>query len=436
MDISEEEANQKIKSIFYDKMLIEFNNSLQKFYDIYDDSFNMVITEDSKISEIINVNQEGNKIFKIYSWIIKEYNNFFETLNIYEENKKYIKEVIIQNCIEKDYISFKLPNNKSIQERLKEIIQLYSKRNRINENKEINVYDGGRIRYNFELIENMLEEEFIMCKRRFSEKQKFFIFSNNIFSGEKNKILVDFYNKYFQEEILDSAINNSIIAYLNKNEGFIKQIYYNCLYLILYLMIYLKDEKIISPKTDIDYLIKLMEKENNKIDEKFKNLFNSIKLNISQLFSLYEKIEEKAFDALVEKIKQETKKFESDKINEETENRIKNIINNNSLLNQDLLINGIKKYIVRYFLGDSIRNNPHNLENIKFDDIFNRMDIWGKNIFDDKKFKDESNKLCSLNKKENNNLLMYFYSAIFKKEDKLPTVNEDPNNLSDDEELG
>ena len=107
-----------------------------------------------------------------------------------------------------------------------------------------------------------------------------------------------------------------------------------------------------------------------------------------------------------------------------------------SLLNQDLLINGIKKYIVRYFLGDSIRNNPHNLENIKFDDIFNRMDIWGKNIFDDKKFKDESNKLCSLNKKENNNLLIYFYSAIFKKEDKLPTVNEDPNNLSDDEELG
>ena len=165
-------------------------------------------------------------------------------------------------------------------------------------------------------------------------------------------------------------------------------------------------------------------------------LFNNLKLNISQIFSLYEKIEEKAFDALVGKIKEETKKFESDKINEETENRIKNIINNNSLLNQDLLINGIKKYIVRYFLGDSIRNNPHNLENIKFDDIFNRMDIWGKNIFDDKKFKDESNKLCSLNKKENNNLLMYFYSAIFKKEDKLPTVNEDPNNLSDDEELG
>ena len=108
MNINEEKANERIKNYYYNDKLKEFNNSLQIFYKIYsDDSFNMVINEDSKVSEVINVNKEGNKIFEIYRWIIKEYNNFLEATNFYAENKKYIKEVIIKNCTENDYISFK-----------------------------------------------------------------------------------------------------------------------------------------------------------------------------------------------------------------------------------------------------------------------------------------------------------------------------------------
>ena len=203
-------------------------------------------------------------------------------------------------------------------------------------------------------------------------------------------------------------------------------------------MLYLKDEKFISTKTDIDYLIKLMEKENNKIDENLKKLFDNIeyKLNISQIFSLYEKIEEKAFNVLIEEIGEETKKYESITSNKKIENEIKNIINDNSLLNQDLIINGIKKYIIRYFLGDSTNNNPNHLGNIKFDDIFNRVDIWGKNMFDDKRFKDESNKLCALNKNENNNLLIFFYGIIFKKENDPGGDPGHPSDTSSDEELG
>jgi hypothetical protein len=89
MNINEEKANERIKNYYYNDKLKEFNNSLQIFYKIYsDDSFNMVINEDCKVSEVINVNKEGNKIFEIYRWIIKEYNNFLETTNFYAENKK------------------------------------------------------------------------------------------------------------------------------------------------------------------------------------------------------------------------------------------------------------------------------------------------------------------------------------------------------------
>ena len=109
---------------------------------------------------MININKKENKIFQIYSWIIQEYNKFFESINVNIENKKYINEVIIQNCTENDYISSK-HGNKSILQRLKEIICSYSKRNRIyniNNQQEINTYDGGKIIYNFDLIENILRK--------------------------------------------------------------------------------------------------------------------------------------------------------------------------------------------------------------------------------------------------------------------------------------
>jgi hypothetical protein len=234
MNITREEANQTIKNKYPDTRFNEFNISLNNFLCIYSgDVSDIEINENSKIFEVINL--EGNKINKIYSWIINEYNNFLEALNIYDENKKYIKEVIIQNCTENDYITFK-SYGKSIQERLKEIILFYSKRNRINEKQELNVYNGGKIEYNFDLIENMLQNEFILCKRKFSKNQKMFIFSNEIFS-KRGKIFEEFIKKYNQIGIIDKDINNNIEIYLNSKSKLLRAIYYDCLHLIIYLML-------------------------------------------------------------------------------------------------------------------------------------------------------------------------------------------------------
>ena len=405
MNITEEEAKQKITNNSHDINFNEFNGSLNQFLKIYDgEVLNIEISRDSKISEVIN--SKGNKVFKIYEWIINKYNNFFESFNIYDENKRYIKEVIIQNCTDNDYISFK-SNNKSIQGRLKEIICLYSKRNRINNNQELNVYDGGKIIYNFDLIEDMLEKEFILCKRKFSEMQKVFIFSNKIFNDERNQIFIDLNDKYPQEEINNTDITDKLEANL-KDDNNLKVIYYNCLYLILYLMIYLKDEKFNVTKTSIDYIIKLMEKENNKISDKFKLLITD-KLNINHIFALYEIIEEKAFKYLMKRIKDELEKYEGE---EAKEKEFEDIFDKNSLINEKLLVKNITKYIVRYCLGDNNGNNQI-LKNIKFEDVFKKIDIWGKITFNDAKFKDESNKLCSLNQKENC-LLKYIFGIIYK----------------------
>ena len=181
----------------------------------------------------------------------------------------------------------------------------------------------------------------------------------------------------------------------------------------IYLVLYLKD-------------IKNNRKKSNTINDKFKNMNDNLELKIDKLFALYEIIEEKAFEILLEKLKEETKEYKKI-LEEKIKNKLQNAIDKNILLNQDLIIKGIKKYIVRYFLGDNIVNNPI-LKNIKLEDIFSKQDIWSKNIFTDKKFKDEKNKLISLNQKENC-LLIYFYGIIFKNLIESVIYNDD-----DDEE--
>ena len=415
MNITEDEANQKITDKIPNFNYNEFNNSLKAFLEIFDEKdINFVLNEETKISDLIITNNEQNKIFRIYSWIIKEYNKFYESLNIYNQNERYIKEVIIQNSTENDYISFKSNENKTIKDRLKDILCLYSKRNRINENQEINVYDGGKIIYNFQLIEEMLEEEFVLCKRKFSKIQKVFIFSNKVFNKERNNIFYDLDRKFPQIEIIDNDLKFNISSYLDNNNYNIKKLYYDCLKLIIYLTSYLLEEKLFSPKTTtIEFITKLMEKENNKIDEKFKKLSEDFKLNIEQIFYLYEMIEEKAFESLKDNIKNNVELILRETIYEEEE-KINNLLNKNSLLKKELIIKGIKKYIVRYCIGN-INGNDSISDIIKLEDIFNKKDIWGKLIFNNNEFKAEKTELCSLNKGDNI-VLSYFYGILFKKE--------------------
>ena len=59
---------------------------------------------------------------------------------------------------------------------------------------------------------------------------------------------------------------------------------------------------------------------------------------------LYEIVEEMAFKDLIGKIKDELKEYEKEEEKEELNNKI----DENTLLNKEQIIKGIKKYIVRY----------------------------------------------------------------------------------------
>ena len=426
LKISKDCINEKINKIFTFKnqnqnikdRIKSFNEAYKRILKIFKEDNIKEINEESQICEIINI--KDNNINKIYAKIIERYNKFLKDLKIF--NKNIIKPVIIQNSSELDYIRFNkniYNKNISIKDRLNEMIQLYSKRNRINNNK-VNIYNGGAIIYDFDLIENKLEEEYILGKKTFEENQRLFIFSNEVFSEKRNNILIELNNKYPQEEIKEEYMKK-IEEFLIENSNDLLKIYYDLQYLLIHLLE--KKEKIEPDNIRISDIIKIILKENYKMSDEFNKFLKSYDdiITINNILFFYEKIELKLFDKLTEKIKpkKEIKKEIRDKIDKYFEK-------NNLLLNKDILSDSLKKYILRYCLGNyDIQNEAlNNLTN--FNDIFNRSDIFREKIFKDERYQEEFNQLNRLNDNKENNIINYFYNLIYNdKEDDKPNEGEE-----------
>ena len=379
LKINEDEQNKEISSFIKNKNTKILDDDLINFLN----KNKIKISLKSKISEVINIKK--NQIFNLYKLIINEYNYFLSHINIYKENKSRgnVESIIIQSASENDIVTFKTKNKKkdsnniiSAKERLNQIIYLYSKRNRLQDDL-INVYDGGKIIYDYEFIENILQKEFILGKKNFSETQKTFIFSNNVFSDERSDILVNLKNKYPQIEIKEKK---NIEEFFNlKNNKEIKEllinIYYDFQYLIIYLMIYDQEEYDCN-NIKINYIIKIIEKENYKMSKYTHELMAKYDdfLYICHLISFYEIIELKVFEYLTEGIK-EKMKGNINVLMPNQKKEIENILENNET--KIGLINGIKKYILRYCIGDN-KNKNDVLEkfNNNLEDLFKKSDLW------------------------------------------------------------
>ena len=425
LKINEDEQNKEISLVIKNKNIKLFDEDLINFLNKY----NIKISQKSKISEVINVKE--NKIFKLYKIIINEYNKFLSNINIYKENKSRgnAESIIIQSASENDLVTFKTKSKKkgsndiiTAKERLNQIIYLYSKRHRLQDDL-INVYDGGKIIYDYEFIENMLQKEFIFGKKNFSETQKTFIFSNNIFSGERKDILINLKKKYPQIEIKEKKnIEEFFIINNNKElKELVINIYYDFQYLIIYLMIYDK-ENYDCNNIKINYIIKIIEKQNYKMSKYTHELMTKYDdfLYICHLISFYEIIELKVFEYLTNGIKEEMKgKMKDLMLNQKKE--IENILEKDEY--KIGLINGIKKYILRYCIGDN-KNRNEVLEKLNndFEDLFKKIDIL---IGNEQISKEKIEKLILINK-QGKCVVKYFEDIIFGdgNEDKIIKGNE------------
>ena len=392
------------------------------------------IKNDTKIIDIINI--KDNSINKLFDDFIKIYNDFLTSTKIYKDNKKIIEPITIQEATKNDFIYLPVikeknnnddynPNEKTIYEHLNELLYLYSKRNRFYKNDLLNVSNGSKINYDFTQIENILEKEYLYGKKPFKTEQQTFIFSNEIFSNERNHLIEDLIEKYPQEEIKDNMFKAEIDKFFNDNnktKNDFERIYINLQYLIIFVVNYklnFNEEININnqiKKYNLDYISKILRKKNYLINELLSEFFHNYSdtLGINNLLFLYEKAEIKYFDYKSEEISKNVNIINNQDNFEKIEEYLKTN-NSGSLLNEIALLEGTKKYIMRYCMGDYQDKNEI-MKKIDLNKIFEKKSIWTFVHCNNEKgdiFKDEINKLLKLNEDNNNNLMNYILKKLF-----------------------
>ena len=392
-----------------------FNKNISKICDYLKIKTEEKVKEISNISKIIDIiNFKESKIFKMYeslNKIITDYNNFLKSLTIFSENEQYIKYLKIQDFSKKDsfYLNVNEINeqNSLAFDRLKELIIIYSKRKRY-ENDALNVYNGDRIYYDFESIEKNLIRDFILGKKLLEKSQRIFIFSNEIFANERRDILLNFKKKYPQDKIKNDKIKQFELELgkLEEDDNLpeIVELYRNLIYIIIYLMSDYKDNKDNISLKELGTIL-------NKSGYRVKKLILSDDLHINNIFVIYEILEMKSFSHFEETLKND-KRLNPDNIKSDKKKVEKYFENEELFLNEDILKNGIKKYIMRYCIGDYEKSNEI-LKNFNVENMLLKEDIWDNEIFNDKRFNKEKEMLKDLNKDENNCLENYFLCDIF-----------------------
>ena len=393
----EEIENKTIKEVFGDKLeedIQYFNKFIETNKKLFDQT--KKLNDDKKLNEIINLPKSS--VNYVYKEIIKIYNQFLLKMKIKKKVANIFDEVIIQEAKEDDYnINYvtKNVNKLTIKEKLEELILLYSKRMR-KINNELNVYDGGKIIYDFSVIEDKLEEQFIFGKKKFTEKQREFIFSSDIFKQEVN-IIKEFELNYKQQKISEEN-KQKMKEYIEKmkkqNEENISNLFYELFLVFKYIT---QNKPIIKFRNEKD-LIKYFELKNFEFTQELKN-FEFTQLNVAintknilkdslslnSILYFYELVENEAFNNLTKGIKI---KIENDKIKME-EDIIKNIddrFEENKIIKTDVIISAMKKYILRNIGINKDNNYAFNLSDLK-----KLKDLWDMTIFGTNEFNEEFN---------------------------------------------
>ena len=465
LKIRSDDVDKKIEDFLSENIKNKFNEYNEKINEINaleNNKMNKIseINKNTKIIDIINI--KNNSINKMFDNFIKIYNEFLTNTKIYKDNKNIIEPITIQEASKNDFIDFELNNNQnnennldnkiSIFDRLNELLYLYSERIRYHKN-ELNVNNNGKINYDFTQIENTLEKEYLYGKRPFNLVQKNFIFLNEAFSNERKNIIEEFINKYTQEEITDEIIKSEFDKFINdenKSKNDLQKIYISLQYMIIFLVDcninFREEENILNDANDsndkkfnfnLDYIVKILRKRNYQINDLLSDFLNNYKENIgiSNLLYLYEKSEIKYFQYICNEIAKDVDI--KDNIDSITLYFNKN--SNDLLLNEGILLDGIKKFIMRYCLGDN-QDKIEVIKKVDLKNIFDKKCIWHFILSkkdQENKFKDEVNTLLNLDK-EGNNLIKYLLKKLLasniKLEEKSKNERKIRNAFNDDDE--
>ena len=258
---------------------------------------------------------------------------------------------------------------------------------------------------------------------------------DKVYSNENNNLFKELPKNYPKTELNDRSAVNLINEYihLHNEEIDIKNAYANMQYIIVYLADE-NNERYDTKNTSLYFIVSVLEKNNYIIEETLKNILFKLNqsLYIEHILFLHEKFEIQYFNAFTNEIKN---KLGIDICGENTEKVLEYFKQKHLLLNEEVMKDIFKKYILRYCLGN-YRKDVDIFNNIDIESICQKNDLFPRKIIEDRKFKKEINKLIELNEnKKQNYVIQYCFKKIFEVEDEEKKSNgNDEDDYNEDEE--
>ena len=347
------------------------------------------LDEKKKLAYFLNDDGElhyGINLANIYNKLITIQNEFLdlavrkldtkENLGFFKQQVN--KDIYIQDATYSEIVNFNLDN--SCFSSFESIIYMYSWRDCFNDDYTINYNNYSNITYNLQGLENELARTFLPGKRKFKVEQKFVVYKNESFTGDRSTLFYNFIHKYPQKNITydeGKKIQQSI-----KTEDK----HYELLEALNLLLNYFVKENAIETISIKDLINQ--DTFPLTLNEDFKQFFNNndtIKVNTLQ--DVYEYIEYKAYNKIIRNmLPLYTVKIDPDKIN-----KIEKYYSiPRELITKDILAKAVRKFISRNFSSKRLFNgfNPKSnlLDFIPFGE--DRTDYWDVKICGNKGFEE------------------------------------------------
>ena len=258
--------------------------------------------------------------------------------------------ISIQNATERQILNMKQINVEFFKT-VETLIYGFSRRKCLENNLNINYDKYNEFETNYELIEELLRKSILYGKRQFNDSFNYIIYqaeANEMFSSNINELIYNCNGKY-------EELNEEKKLKINEFED-LSNILNSLDQLIFY--VNHSNQKNFEDFPIQDFLANA--RKVTKFNKDFEKLINTISFKIKELAPLYDYIEEKTFNETKEIAKNQEymKDLHKGEIGNLINNKLKEVLKKNKLINKEQLLRALRKFIIKNLLLDDQPISP------------------------------------------------------------------------------
>jgi hypothetical protein len=336
------------------------------------------LSEESELAYFLNDDGQldyGMHIAAINQKFIEWQNEFLNRIseNLIPTHPLYfMKEGLSRRTTLNNATSSEIIELDRVGETVFDFILMYSRRDCYKDNT-IDYQEYANSSMNYELIDTQLGKSILPNKKLFEDKQIFVVFKFEAYRSTGSSIIVDYFNKYPQEQ-LTRQMENDLREFKEREQAISDKVMFTLQQLIEFFM-----KQHLKKDLSINEAIEKVPKYFN-LEKKITEFFEQHEeYKLHHLIEVYEYFEKLCENEIFQHLEPSVKEDLDDKTLGEYKNKIKNF--RNFGIDKNLVREAIRKYISRMFGGkrEELDFNPE--EKVFF--LLTRPELWPKNIRDE-----------------------------------------------------